>query len=124
MKSTDPGFPLMDANRFLEYLGGDPALCVDILETGVKEWDAQVTQIKNLNGDSDKEFAIQAMHSLRGGSATFEALSLVALLQKMESACEVHGVSSVLPHLGTFEVEALAYREGLDCMISELRALL
>ncbi len=121
MNSKDPGFPLMDAERFLECMSGDASLCVDILETGLKEWGEQVAEIRNLTADSDEESARRALHSLRGGSSTFEASSLAGLLQKMESECEVSGVKSMLPQLAAFETEAIAYREGLLCLIDELR---
>lgn len=124
MKSTDSDFPLMPAERFLENMGGDSALCLEILETGLKEGEEQVVQIRSFHAGSDKVIAMRALHSLRGASATFEAKSLASLLQRMESECEVGGVQSILPHLQEFESEAASYRRGLLCLIEEMRARL
>lgn len=124
MNSTDPEFPLISAECFLENMGGDAALCVTIIETGLKEGDEQMARIQNLTGESNGQAALRVLHSLRGGSATFEAVSLVAILQKMETECEVSGVKSILPHLKAFEAEAIAYRKGLLRLMEELRGRL
>jgi len=124
MSSTDPGFPLISAEEFLENMGGDPELCITIIETGLKEGEEQAEQIRSLTAESDGESSRRLLHSLRGGSATFGARSLVALLQMMESACEADGVGAVLPHLGTFEAESRGYQEGLLRLIEEMRARL
>lgn len=124
MSAPQPDFPMIDAERFLENMGGDAALCVTIIETGLKEGDGQIAHIRNLTGDSDDEATRRVLHSLRGGSGTFEASSFVRLLQAMESVCEVHGVKSILPHLAAFEAGALAYREGLLRLLEEMRTRL
>jgi HPt (histidine-containing phosphotransfer) domain-containing protein len=123
MHSTDPNFPLMASERFLETMGNDPELCLSILETALNEATEQVAQISELSERSDRESARAVLHSLRGGSATFEAAALGAVLQKMETACEVDGLAPVLPLLGVFEIEARRYREGLVCLVEEIRAM-
>ncbi len=122
MNATDSDFPLMPAERLLENMGGDSDLCVEILETGLKEGEEQVEQIRNFHADSDRIVAMRALHSLRGASATFEAKSLASLLQRMESDCEVGGVECLVSHRAEFETEVAAYRNGLLCLIKELRA--
>lgn len=113
----------MDSAHFLETMGGDPSLCVSILETALREANEQVTLIKILSEHTDRESARAVLHSLRGGSATFEAFTLGALLQKMETACELNGMESVMPLLGDFNTEAQRYRDALDCLLEEMRLM-
>jgi len=124
MNSSDPDFPLMNAESFLDCMGGEPSLCVMILETALREGDEQIAEIQTLTERSDKQATARVLHSLRGGSATFGAKSLGALSQLMESECNQHGVAAVLPHLSAFEGESVAYRRALECLLAELRVLI
>jgi len=122
MKSTDSDFPLMASNLFLEAMGGDPELCLSIIETALIEADEQSTRINDLSEQSDRDAARAVIHKLRGGSATFEAATICPLLQKMETACESEGIQSVLPFLPEFKIEAQRYQEALLCLAGEIRA--
>lgn len=124
MDSTHSGSPIISSDKFLENIGGDPGLCLEILDAALREGDGQLESICRLTGDSDRESATRDLHSLRGASAVFEATALADLLLAMEMECARNGPAAILPQLPALKAESSAYREGLLRLRDELRGLL
>ena len=121
MPSTDSGSSLISSARFLENIGGDPALGLEILALALKDVEEGAECIRSVRIDTDKKSTIRALHSLRGSSAIFEATALTDLLQSMESECTVGGPAALFSFLGPFESQAATYRDGLLSLMQGLR---
>ncbi len=114
---------MRSAADFLESLGGDPGICVEILEVALQESEAQITEVASLLPGANPDAARRALHSLRGASATFGAASFVELMRQMESDCDAGDIDRVLGELDRFRQSSARYRDELRAMLDELRAM-
>ncbi len=114
---------MLSAKDFLESLGGDPEVCVEILMIALQECEAQIAEVTALQPGADADSARRALHSLRGASSTFGATSFVALMRRMETDCNAGNLDNVLGELENFRRSSARYREELRAMLDELRAM-
>lgn len=111
------------APAFVESMGGDPAICLEILDVALEESQTQIDAVTALWSGGSTDQARRAVHSLRGASATFGASAFVALLRQMESDCEAEETDKVLAALDNFQKSASRYRDALAAMREEIRAM-
>ena len=112
-----------DTKTFLESMGGDPAICLEILDVALEESQTQIDAVEALWSGGSTDQARRAVHSLRGASATFGANAFAELLRQMESDCDADETDKVLAALDDFQKHATRYRAGLSAMREEICAM-
>lgn len=121
MDTTVSDFRFVQTATFLETLGGDTAVCLEIVETALQECEEQIAVISGFTTGSSCAAVARAAHSLRGAAATFAATSFVELLGAIESAGAKNRPGEITARLDEFGRLAAAYREALRRMAAALR---
>jgi len=118
-----PGYFRFTPAEFLELMGGDIPIAVDIIETAQVEAAAQQGRIAAIPVGGDADTTSRMLHAMRGSVANFGAEPLVELLREMEAACKQGGNSAVLSFMQQFTSECACYQKGLACFLAALRAV-
>lgn len=120
MDATLPDFRFVQTATFLETLGSDTEVCLEIVQTALQECEPQIAVISSFTDDASCAAVARAAHSLRGAAATFAATSFVELLGAIESAGAQNRPGEITTRLDEFGRLADAYREALRRMAAAL----
>ncbi len=76
---------LFDSGSFMDSLGGDAGLAVELLHAYLEDCPVRVAELGSALDGSDSSAAAKAAHSLKGMSGVVRAKRLVSLALEMEA---------------------------------------